>query len=70
LNLLKADILLTGSKEDKFMSAVADDYLENTYKDMIQKIGHGKIHLFNSGGHPAMITNQDEFYKISRDFLL
>lgn len=70
LNLLKADILLTGSKEDEFMSAVADDYLENTYKDMIQKIGHGKIHLFNSGGHPAMITNQDEFYKISRDFLL
>ncbi len=52
------------------MSAVADDYLENTYKDMIQKIGHGIIHLFNTGGHPAMITNQDEFYKISRDFLL
>ena len=70
LNLLKADILLTGSKEDEFMSAVGEDYLENTYKDMIRKIGHGKIHLFNSGGHPAMITNQDEFYRISRDFLL
>lgn len=70
LNLLKADILLTGSKEDEFMSDVADDYLEKTYKDMIQKIGHGKIYLFNSGGHPAMITNQDEFYRISRDFLL
>ena len=70
LHSLKADILLTGSKEDDFMSTVSDDYLENVYEDMIQKIGHGKIYLFNSGGHPAMITTQDEFYKISMDFLL
>lgn len=70
LDLLKADILLTGSKADEFMNAVSEDYLENTYKDMMQKIGHGEIYLFNTGGHPAMITNQDDFYKISRDFLL
>jgi hypothetical protein len=37
---------------------------------MIQKIGHGKIYLFKSGGHPAMITNQEEFYKVSMDFML
>lgn len=70
LHSLEADILLTGSKEDEFMSAISDNYLENVYEDIIKKIGHGKIHLFNSGGHPAMITNQDAFYKISRDFLL
>lgn len=70
LQSLKADILLTGSREDEFMSAVSGNYLENVYKDMLQKIGHGKLHLFNSGGHPAMITNQDEFHKISVDYLL
>ena len=70
LQFLKTDILLTGSREDEFMSVIANNYLENIYKDMLQKIGHGKLHLFNSGGHPAMITNQDEFYKISLDYLL
>ena len=69
LDTLKADILLTGSKKDEFMTAVSDLYLERTYQDMIRKIGHGRIHLFDSGAHPAMITNQDEFYRISMDFL-
>ena len=69
LHELKADILLTGSREDAFMSSVSGFYLENTYAEMIQKIGHGKMHLFDHGGHPAMMTNQDEFYRISMDFL-
>lgn len=70
LDVLKTDILLTGSREDDFMSAVSDNYLETVYENMIQKIGHGKIYLFKSGGHPAMITNQEEFYKVSMDFML
>ena len=67
---LKSDILLTGSREDEFMSAVSDNYLESVYEDIIQKIGHGRICLFDSGGHPAMMTNQDAFYRISKAFLL
>lgn len=67
---LKADILLTGSREDEFMNAVSDCYLEKTYEDMLRKIGHGRMYMFDTGGHPAMITNQDEFYKISRDFFV
>lgn len=70
LNTLKTDILLTGSREDEFMSAVSDNYLENVYKDMVQKMGQGKIHLFSSGGHPAMISNENDFYEISMDFLM
>lgn len=66
---LKADVLFTGSWEDAFMSAISDNYLETVYKDMLHKIGHGKMYLFPTGGHPAMITNQDEFYKISMEFL-
>ena len=69
LQSLKTDILLTGSREDEFMAAVSDNYLENVYKDMMQKMEHGKIHLFSSGGHPAMITNEEEFYGISMEFL-
>ncbi len=68
LHDLKADILLTGSRADEFMSAVSDCYLESVYREMIKKIGHGSMHLFRSGGHPAMMTNQAEFYKISMDF--
>jgi len=69
LNLLKADILLTGSRKDEFMSAVSDDYLEDIYKNMLHKIGHGRMYLFDLGGHPAMMTNQDEFYQVSMEFL-
>lgn len=69
LHELKADILLTGSREDEFMNAVSADYLESVYADMISKAGHGRMHLFDSGGHPAMMTNQDAFYAVSMDFL-
>lgn len=70
LHALKADILLTGSSEDTFMRAVSEHYLEDAYKDMLSKIGHGSMHLFQSGGHPAMMTNQDAFYEISNDFFI
>ena len=70
LHMMKADILLTGSREDEFMRSVSEDYLENTYRDMLAKIGHGRMHLFSSGGHPAMMTNQDVFYELSKDFFI
>ncbi len=68
LNLLKPDILLTGSKQDEFLSMLSSDYFEQTYEKMLLQIGHGKIHLFNTGGHPAMLTNPEEFYKLSKKF--
>ncbi|WMJ79055.1 MULTISPECIES: alpha/beta fold hydrolase [unclassified Sedimentibacter] len=68
LQFLKADILLTGSEEDEFVSALSPDYYKKVYGELIEKIGHGKIHLFNTGGHPAMLTNSEEFYHISMDF--
>lgn len=69
LNLLKADILLTGSKEDKFMYSLSDNYFENVYGEMLRKIGHGKMYLFDTGDHPAMITSFEKFYNVSLDFL-
>lgn len=68
LQFLKADILLTGSKRDEFVSAISQNYFEEVYGELIKKIGHGKIYLFNAGGHPAMLTNSEEFYQLSMDF--
>lgn len=68
LTCLKADILLTGSDEDEFISALSPDYFRKVYGEMIEKIGHGKIHLFSTGGHPAMLSNSQEFYQLSIEF--
>lgn len=63
------DILMTGSKLDEFVASVSPIYFEKVYGEMLEKIGHGKMHLFDTGGHPAMLTNQDDFYSLSMDFL-
>ncbi len=47
---------------------VSPDYYEEIYGTMIKKIGHGKIHLFDEGGHPAMLTNPTEFFELSMKF--
>lgn len=69
LRELKADILFTGSKEDEFICTLDSDYYEKVYEGMAQKIGHGKIHIFPKGGHPAMLSNPKDFYRVSMDFL-
>lgn len=66
---LKAKVLLTGSKGDKFMYSVAHDYYEKVYGNMLEKLTNGSMYLFESGDHPAMMTNQDEFYRLSIEFL-
>lgn len=68
LQELKADILMTGSKMDEFIAAVSPDYFERVYGEMLEKIGHGQMHLFETGGHPAMLSNPDGFYEVSRRF--
>jgi len=69
LQSLKPEILLTASKEDEFICAAAPDSLEKFYGELISKIGHGEIHLFDTGVHPAMLSNPDEFYHMSVAFL-
>ncbi|MDF3004010.1 MAG: alpha/beta hydrolase [Oscillospiraceae bacterium] len=68
LHFLTADILLTGSKADEFISAISPDYFENVYGAMLKKFKHGEIHLSPKGGHPAMLTNSKDFYELSLDF--
>ena len=69
LSSLSVPILMTGSKTDEFICMIDPDYFETTYGDMIRKIGHGEIHLFETGGHPAMLSNPEAFLARSRRFL-
>ena len=69
LHALKPAILLTGSREDEYIRTIDPDYFEKAYGELIAKIGHGEIHLFDTGGHPAMLTNPVRFYQLSREFL-
>lgn len=68
LNTLKSQILMTGSEEDEFISSISKDYFKNTYKEMILEIGHGKSKIFKHGNHPAMLSNKEEFARISKSF--
>lgn len=70
LDEITVDILLTGSKEDRFMYIISNDYYEKTYDEIISKVKHGKIHLFSKGDHPAIISNFKEFYPLSIEFLM
>lgn len=68
LSDFKPDILMTGSKQDEFVSSISPTYFEKIYGEMLFKIGHGTMHLFETGGHPAMLSNQEEFVTISKEF--
>lgn len=68
LHNFQPDILLTGSKQDEFVSSISPTYFEKTYGEMLDKIGHGRMYLFDTGRHPAMLSNPDDFYKISIEF--
>ena len=68
LENLKAKILLVGSEEDEFISFVDPDFFSRVYAEMIEKIGHGSIHIFKKGGHPAIMSNSKEFITVAEDF--
>ncbi len=69
LNKLHAPILLTGSRGDEFVKFVNPDFYEHTYSKLIEKFECGKMHIFKEGGHPALLSNRDEFIIIAKDFL-
>lgn len=69
LSSLKPVILLTGSKKDEYVGAIDPEYFEKVYGSMIKKIGHGNYYLFDTGGHPAMMSNPKSFYQLSMDFI-
>ena len=69
LTQVKSDVLLTGSKKDRFMYSISNNYYETVYGKILEQIPGSRMYLFESGDHPAIITNSDLFYDISREFL-
>lgn len=61
---LRVPVLLVGSKEDEMCRSD----LEDEYKQMSTVIPDAKVYIFNQGGHPAILTNAEEFLRLFKDF--
>ena len=62
---LRVPVLLVGSKEDEMCRSD----LEDEYKQMSTVIPDAKVYIFNQGGHPAILTNAEEFSQLIQRFL-
>lgn len=65
LSLLKAEVLFTGSEEDLFFPK---GHYKTLFDEMLLKMGHGSQHIFAHGGHPAILSNEEEFIALSQSF--
>jgi RimJ/RimL family protein N-acetyltransferase/esterase/lipase len=69
LSELRPDILLVGSLEDEFTAAIEPDFYRLTFAEMLSQIRRGRMRLFDHGGHPAMLSNSEEFAQLAKTFL-
>jgi len=69
LSQLDVPVMLTASLEDEFAKILHLDF-KQIYGDMLAKIPDGRLHLFQTGGHPAMLSNAVEFYSVAKNFFL
>lgn len=65
LDALKVPVLLMGSLEDE----MCRKDLADEYERMKEQIGDCKIHLFKTGGHPAIASNAQCAAAVIADFL-
>ncbi len=56
--------LLTGSMQDEYCN-----HLDKIYDELRRKNNKLKIHLFEQGGHPAMISNKNNFSELVKQHL-
>ena len=61
---LKVPTLVTGSRKDEYCS-----HLDDIYSTLSSKSKNIKVHLFENGNHPAMISNKKEFFNLVQSFL-
>ncbi len=64
ISTLKVPTMFTGSFEDEFI-----DNIDKRYKKLTDKNPAIKTKLFNTGKHPAMVTNKKEFFPAAVDFI-
>ena len=69
LSQLDVPVMFTASLEDEFAEIAGLDF-HKVYGDMLGKIPNGRLYLFQTGGHPAMISNAAEFFGVAKNFFL
>ncbi len=67
LSSLAMPVLLTASLEDEFADIA---HFPETYAKMLDKIPLGAMHLFPTGGHPALLSNAEAFAALADTFFL
>ena len=66
LSELDCPVLLTGSAED----LMCRSDMEEEYMEMKKMMGNASIHMFSHGGHPAILSNAEEFAVFAKDFIM
>ncbi len=64
LEELKVKLLLTGSEEDEMFP---EDHYKKLFADICDRTCMAKAHIFAHGGHPAMMSNREEFISLLDD---
>lgn len=62
---LKVRLLLTGSAGDEMFPA---GHYMKLFKDISNRTGLAEYHIFERGGHPAMMSNIEEFISLCDEF--
>lgn len=58
LSELKIPLLLTGSEEDEMFPP---EHYQRLFSKIFQETSRAEVHIFSHGGHPAMMSNMEEF---------
>lgn len=66
IETLQTKLLLTGSAEDEMFPA---GHYEELFGIICAKTPMARSHIFEHGGHPAMMSNMTEFIVLCDEFL-
>lgn len=67
LSQLQPKLMLTGSAEDEMF---AQGHYERLFDHISASVKNCCIHIFNSGGHPALLSNISEYLRIYERFVI
>lgn len=61
---LQSKLLLTGSAEDEMFPK---GHYEKLFHDICLQTGFARSHIFEHGGHPAMMSNMEAFVSMCKE---
>ena len=66
LEELRLPVLLLGSRGDR----LCREDLPQEYEEMAASMPRASVHIFEQGGHPAILTNAEQAAEVIREFIL